>query len=90
MQAFQILRPLAEKGEPLAQLIVGRLYEKGEGAPHDCGEAVKWFTRAAEQENAEAQFELATIYHQGQCVANDDRTAVIWFERSAKMGDPED
>jgi TPR repeat protein len=88
LQAFQILLPLAEKGEPLAQMIVGRLHEKGEGAPHDCGEAVKWSTRAAEQGNADAQFELANFYHQGHCVAKDDRTAVIWFELSGKKGDP--
>jgi TPR repeat protein len=88
LQAFQILLPLAEKREPLAQLIVGRLYKIGNGAPQDCGEAVKWFTRAAEQGNAEAQFELGTFYHQGQCVAKDDRTAVIWFERSGEKGDP--
>jgi TPR repeat protein len=88
LQAFQILLPLAEKGEPLAQMIVGRLYEKGEGAPNDCGEAVKWSTRAAEQGNADAQFELANFYHQGHCVAKDDRTAVIWFELSGKKGDP--
>jgi TPR repeat protein len=88
LQAFQILLPLAEKGEPLAQLIVGRLYKIGNGAPQDCGEAVKWFTRAAEQGNVEAQFELGTFYHQGQCVAKNDRTAVSWFERSGEKGDP--
>jgi TPR repeat protein len=88
LEALQILLPLAKKGEPLAQMIVGRLYARGEGSPHDCGEAVKWFTRAAEQGDADAQFELATFYHQGQCVAKDDPAAVIWFELSARMGDP--
>ena len=87
-QALQILRPLAEKGEPLAQMFLGRLYEKGEGAPFDCAEAVKWFTRAAEQGDADAQFGLGSLHHQGQCVAKNDRTAVIWFERSGKKGDP--
>ena len=87
-QALQILRPLAEKGEPLAQMFLGRLYEKGEGAPFDCAEAVKWFTRAAEQGDVDAQFGLGSLHHQGQCVAKNDRTAVIWFERSGKKGDP--
>ena len=89
LQAFQILLPLAEKGEPLAQLIVGRLYKIGYGSPHDCGEAVKWFTRAAEQGNTEAQFELGNFYHQGQCVAKNDRAAISWFERSGEKGDPQ-
>lgn len=88
LEAFHILLPLAEKEEPLAQMIVGRLYAQGKGAPHDCGEAVKWSTRAAEHGTADAQFELATFYHQGQCVAKDDRAAVIWFELSGRMGDP--
>lgn len=87
LEALQILLPLAKKGEPLAQMIVGRLYARGEGSPHDCGDAVKWFTRAAEQGNADAQFELATFYHQGQCVAKDDRRAIVWFELSGNQGD---
>jgi TPR repeat protein len=89
LQAFQILLPLAEKGEPLAQLIVGRLYKIGYGAAHDCGNAVKWFTRAAEQGNTEAQFELGNFYHQGQCVAKNDRAAIGWFGRSGEKGDPQ-
>jgi TPR repeat protein len=86
--AFQSLLPLAEKGEPLAQLIVGRLYKIGNGAPHDCGNAVKWFTRAAEQGNTEAQFELGNFYHQGQCVVKNDRAAINWFGHSGDKGDP--
>lgn len=87
LEAFNRLLPLAEKGEPLAQMFVGRLYVQGKGASHDCGEAVMWFTRAAERGNVDAQFELGTFYNQGQCVAKNDRTAVVWFALAAKQED---
>jgi TPR repeat protein len=87
LKALKLLLPLAEKGNPLAQMIVARLYAQGESAPHDCGEAVKWFTRSAEKGNAEAQFELGAFYNQGQCVTKDDRAALVWFEISAEQGE---
>ena len=43
--ALQLSRPLAEKGNVLAQTNLGLMYFYGQGVPQDYSEAVKWFTR---------------------------------------------
>ena len=48
--ALREWRPLAEQGDRIAQFNVGLLYFEGLGVPQDENEAVKWVTKAAEQE----------------------------------------
>jgi TPR repeat protein len=38
--------PLAQRGDPVAQYNIGRLYARGEGVARDLPEAYKWFTLA--------------------------------------------
>ena len=45
------------------------MYAKGECVPKDIREAVKWFTKAAEQGYANAQFNLGVAYHNGNGVS---------------------
>jgi uncharacterized protein len=47
--ALQLIRPLAEHGDPAARFRLGVMYEKAQGVPLDYHEAVKWFRMAAEQ-----------------------------------------
>ncbi len=49
--ALQEWRPLAEQGHAPAQFNLRIMYNKGEGVAKDDVEAVKWYRRAAEQEN---------------------------------------
>ncbi|NQV57297.1 MAG: sel1 repeat family protein [Rhodospirillales bacterium] len=53
-RAFAILEPLAKKGHAGAQLIIGDMYNRGEGVEQDRAMAVMWFRRSAENGNAEA------------------------------------
>jgi len=48
---------------------------------------VKWYTLAAEQENAAAQYNLGNMYSKGQGVPQDDKTAVKWYRIAAEQGD---
>ena len=48
--------------------------------------AVRSFTLAAEQGNANAQYNLGLMYDIGEGVPQDDKTAVKWFELAAKQG----
>lgn len=86
-KALKFLLPVAEKGDPLSQMLVGKMYLREGRTTNDCGEALKWFSRAAERGNADAQFELGTFYKQGKCVARNKRAALIWLQRSAQQGD---
>ncbi len=47
-------RPLAEQGEPYAQLTMGEIYYRGEDLPKDLVKAYAWLSVAAAQQVAEA------------------------------------
>ena len=50
--AHELVRPLAEQGDALAQYSLGEMYDLGEGVPEDDAEAAKWYRKAAEQGDA--------------------------------------
>jgi TPR repeat protein len=60
--ALAIWQPLAEKGDVAMQLLVGSIYDFGQGIPQDDGEAVKWYERAAEQGSAKGQYQAGAVY----------------------------
>ena len=73
----------AEQGQPVAQYLLGSLYQEDESAS---GEAVRWFKAAAEQGNLKAMHNLAIAYAEGQGVDKDPAEAVAWFQRAAEQG----
>jgi len=85
--ALRDFRPLAERGDVLAQHRLGLMYVNGEGVTQDYGEAVKWFARAAIQGYAPAQTSLGVRYEKGQGVARDYTEAVRWYRHGAELGD---
>ncbi len=54
--------------------------------PQDYTEAVKWYRKAAEQDNARAQYYLGAIYRNGRGVPQDEAEAVKWFRKAAEQG----
>ena len=76
----------AEKGDPLAQLNLGLLYDRGQGMEQDREEAVKWYRRSAENGNSIAQINLASMYFEGTGVKQDDQTAAEWYQKAALLG----
>ena len=84
--ALRGFRIHAERGDAEAQLILGILYDKGEGVPQDFAEAVRWYRRAAEQGLAEAQFMLGLMYAEGEDIPQDHAEAVRWYRRAAEQG----
>ncbi len=83
--ALRELRPLAERGNPIAQSNLGVMYAKGQGVAQDYAEAVKWWRRATEQGFAEAQFNLGNMYDNGLGVAQDYAEAAKWYRRAAEQ-----
>jgi TPR repeat protein len=47
--AFQLLMPLADQGNAVAQNMVALMYQNGQGVPRNGTEAAKWKRMAAEQ-----------------------------------------
>ena len=75
--AYQLINPLAEKGDAVAQFILGFMYDEGQGVPQDYAEAAKWYRRAAIQGNKAAQHNLGLIDH-----AETEK----WYRRAAEPG----
>lgn len=65
-KAVELVRPLAEQGNVLAQYNLGVMYADEQGKKHDYQEAVKWFRLAAEQGDADAQVWLGAAYAGGR------------------------
>ncbi len=62
------------------------MYAEGQGVPQDNAEAVKWYRRAAEQNDAMAQHNLGHAYRTGKGVPQDTAEAVKWLRTAAEQG----
>lgn len=79
-QAFiDKIRSAAERGEAEAQLLLGVMYDTGDGVPVDDSEGAKWYRKAAEQGHAEAQYHLGVMYAKGEGVPEDYVQAYFWI-----------
>ena len=84
--ALREWQPLAEQGNPGAQILLGSMYADGKGVPKDDRQAVAWYRKAAEQGVDIAQTLLGKMYASGRGVPQDDRQAVSWFQKAAEQG----
>ena len=85
-RALQILKPLADSGDPEAQKIMGIMYDYGHGVAKDQQEALKWHLRAAEQGNPDVQYHVGAKYFHGEGTTQDYAAAAKWWELAANGG----
>jgi hypothetical protein len=85
--ALQLIQPLADQGEPLAEYALGGMYAYGFGVTRSYPEAVKWLRTAAGKGIAPAQYELGYMYENGQGVTQDFAEAARWYRMAAEQGD---
>ncbi len=81
--AFSVGKELAKE-----QLGLGNKYYYGEGIELDLAKAVYWYTKSAENGNAEAKCLLGYCYREGIGVEKNLEKAVALFEESAALGFP--
>jgi TPR repeat protein len=86
-QALELLSPIAEEGNAIAQGLLGQMYLRGEGVNQDYQQAVKWFLLAAEQWDAYSQGKLGGMYDAGLGVVQDNKEAVKWLQLAAEQGE---
>jgi TPR repeat protein len=84
--ALQLIRPLAERGNAVAQHNLGLMYADGRGVAQDDAEALKWYRLAAEQGFAPSQTNLGLMYADGKGVLQDDAEALKWYRLAANQG----
>ena len=87
--AVRLLRPLADKGNAVAQISLGDMSDKGEGVPQDYSKAATWYGKAANKGNADAQVRLGMMYYSGRNVPSLSQNfakAAAWFRKAAYKG----
>lgn len=81
--ALAVWTPLAEAGDSSMQLLVGSIYDFGQGVPQDDTEAAKWYQMAAERGSAKAQYQLGALYTRSP-QAKDPKQGYTWLTIAAK------
>jgi len=81
------LKIKAESGDVGAQISLGHCYSCGQhGVAVDYKEALRWYTKAAEQGDANGQNSLGYFYQEGKGVTKDEKDAARWYMKSAEQG----
>ena len=83
----------AEQGDPLAQNMIGHVYNDGLGVPKNKKQATEWYRKSipglrhkAEIGNAHAQYLLYFCLYEGLGVPKDKTEAVVWLKKAAEQG----
>jgi hypothetical protein len=77
----------AEEGNVKAQYALGKQYYQGYGHPeNDYGQAIYWFTKAADQDHIEALYYCGQMYDTGRGVEKDSSKAFTLFSKAAYQG----
>ncbi|MDR1396293.1 MAG: sel1 repeat family protein [Desulfarculales bacterium] len=87
VDAFILLKPAADWGNPNAQYLIATMYDFGRGLRVDHEEANVWYLRAAQEGQDDAQYNLAISYKRGEGIEQDDAMAIYWLGRAAAQGD---
>ena len=85
-KADNLIRPLAENGDILAQYNLGVMYANEKSKIHDYQEAAKWFRMAADQGDTDAQVWLGAAYAGGRGVTWDYKKAIDWYRLAGNQG----
>ena len=72
---------------PVSKVGLARAYKYGEGVQTNAPEAIRWYTKAAEQGDEAAPSELGGIYWAGEGVDMDVKKAAEWYIKAVERGD---
>ena len=82
IDGFNAMKKRAEQGDADVQSALGAEY----WAANDYSEALKWFRKAAAQNQDSAQYALGLMYQNGRGVGRDEKEAMRWFHKAAGNG----
>lgn len=86
--ALQLGVKAAERGEPTAHTLVGRIYADGLGTSKNSPLAAKWYERGAELGDPEAMLAYGLMLAEGQGIDQDRVAAGRYFEAAAMKKHP--
>lgn len=85
-EGINLLRRAADRGFPMAQYRLAKVYERGEGVPADLTVARQWTERAAASGNRRAMHDLGVYFARGEGAPLDEAAAFRWFRQAAELG----
>ena len=86
-EAYCILRPHADNGNPDAQYNIGWMYLNGYGLAINDRLALEWWQRASSQGHIDANFSIAMLYSLGEGqVKKDKDKALDYYLLAAQAG----
>lgn len=89
LTALRLAKIAAERDDPQALTLMGRIYERGLGVPKDPLTAAKLYRRGAELGDTESLFAFAVMLAAGRGIQKNTDGAAELFERAARTGHPE-
>ena len=86
--ALRRIGPLARRGNPRGEALLGYMYEHGLGVPQSWPAAVDYYLLAAEHGDPTGQYLLGLMYDKGFGVSRDVVQAYKWLNLAASHGPP--
>lgn len=84
------LKFLSVKGNGIASILLGKIYQYGNKTEVNFEEAIQFFTTAIVQGNSEAMLKMAHIYKYGWCAQNQSPEKYLYYlNMAAKNFEPE-
>ena len=84
--AHNLAKPMAEKGDAAAQMLMAEILSRGLGMPRDGKAAAEWYVKAAAQGIPEAKFQHALMLMDGKLVTADREKAFTLMGEAAALG----
>lgn len=85
-RAFQFLAKAADAGSVKALLLLGRMYQQGNGVRQDFRRAFVCYRRAADKKDPEGMFMTGCMYYNAEGISPDYAEAFRWFLAAAEKG----
>ncbi len=85
--AFNLLQSAADKGNPMAQRVVGDCYANGDVVNADLNKALEWYEKAAAQNDPYAQYSASVLLLTGNApIVQDQAKGLELLEKAASNG----
>lgn len=87
-QALEMLFQTAKEDEPVAQFLLGQMYENGKGVKVNLQKAYKYYKLSAENGEKAAMLQLGDFYKKGKGVELNFKNASKYFKKSSDKDSP--
>ena len=85
VRAAPLFQKAADLGDPDACYSLGLLYKSGSGVEKNLSEAVKYFTKGAQDKHIKSMIELGLMQFNGLGTPRDETSAAHWFRMAAEL-----